>query len=239
MSEIPTQKQLMDACREHAESFGVPEHLTKAIVQFVYEGKPLDGFLSSVFADELYGAVMRADPESLAALKDTILFVYNELPGSCHGSLKRVIVWTEQGGELLNTEVTVLSVGLIAVSWLTSPLLGGVMAFLVFMLVTLFLGLALMVWRRKLLSSESRLQSLTSREAAFLLGNIILSAMAFSVLWGTIFPVISELVTGTKITVGAGFSTALLELKKFKLVGFNHRPGISPCPEDRQNIIII
>jgi cytochrome c-type biogenesis protein CcmF len=77
--------------------------------------------------------------------------------------------------------------------------------FLVFMLVTLVLGLALMVWRRKLLFPESRLQSLTSRETAFLLSNIILSAMAFSVFWGTIFPVISELVTGTKITVGAGF----------------------------------
>ncbi|MDF1536763.1 MAG: heme lyase CcmF/NrfE family subunit [bacterium] len=77
--------------------------------------------------------------------------------------------------------------------------------FLVFMIVTLLLGLALMVWRRRLLSPEHRLHSVTSREAAFLLGDIILSAMAFSVFWGTIFPVISELVTGTQIAVGAGF----------------------------------
>ncbi len=77
--------------------------------------------------------------------------------------------------------------------------------FLVFMIVTLLLALALMVWKRKLLSPENRLQSVTSRESAFLMGNLILSAMAFSVFWGTIFPVISELVTSTKITVGVGF----------------------------------
>jgi len=77
--------------------------------------------------------------------------------------------------------------------------------FLVFMLATLFLSIALMVWKRKLLTSENKLQSLTSRESAFLLGNLILSAMAFSVFWGTIFPVIAELFTGTKITVGPGF----------------------------------
>jgi cytochrome c-type biogenesis protein CcmF len=77
--------------------------------------------------------------------------------------------------------------------------------FLVFMIVTLFLALVLMVVKRKLLSGENKLHSLTSRESAFLMGNLVLSAMAFSVFWGTIFPVISELVTSTKITVGVGF----------------------------------
>ena len=44
-----------------------------------------------------------------------------------------------------------------------------------------------------------------SREAAFLFNNLLLVGMAFSVLWGTLFPILSELVRGSKITVGPPF----------------------------------
>ena len=44
-----------------------------------------------------------------------------------------------------------------------------------------------------------------SRESSFLFNNLILLASCFSVLWGTLFPVISEAVTGEKITVDAPF----------------------------------
>ncbi|MCJ7499449.1 heme lyase CcmF/NrfE family subunit [bacterium] len=77
--------------------------------------------------------------------------------------------------------------------------------FLVFMIVTLVLGLMAVWWRRKLLVTENSLDSLLSRESAFLLTNLIFSAMAFSVFWGTIFPVLSEITKGVKITVGPGF----------------------------------
>jgi cytochrome c-type biogenesis protein CcmF len=55
------------------------------------------------------------------------------------------------------------------------------------------------------LKSESQLESLVSRESSFLFNNLILLASCFAVLWGTLFPVISEAVTGEKITVGAPF----------------------------------
>ncbi len=77
--------------------------------------------------------------------------------------------------------------------------------FLVFMVVTLFLGLAAVWWRRKKLTPEFPFPSLLSREGGFLVNNLIFSAMAFSVFWGTTFPVLSELATGTKVTVGPGF----------------------------------
>lgn len=77
--------------------------------------------------------------------------------------------------------------------------------FLVFMIATLVLGLMAVWWRRKLLVTENRLQSLLSRESAFLLNNIIFSAMAFTVFWGTTFPVLFEITKGVKITVGPGF----------------------------------
>src|SRR5206468_6188793 len=48
-------------------------------------------------------------------------------------------------------------------------------------------------------------ESLVSREASFLFNNLLFIGIAFSVLWGTLFPILSELVQGTKVTVGPPF----------------------------------
>ncbi len=63
-------------------------------------------------------------------------------------------------------------------------------------------GVALLVWRRPQLATGNRFDSVVSRESAFLLNNLLLLAAVFAVLWGTIFPILSEAVEGTKITVG-------------------------------------
>jgi cytochrome c-type biogenesis protein CcmF len=55
------------------------------------------------------------------------------------------------------------------------------------------------------LRSTAELESMVSREAAFLYNNLVLVGIAFSVLWGTLFPIISEAVRGNKITVGPPF----------------------------------
>jgi cytochrome c-type biogenesis protein CcmF len=55
------------------------------------------------------------------------------------------------------------------------------------------------------LKSEHRLESLVSRESSFLFNNVLLLVAAFAVLWGTLFPVLSEWVTGSKVTVGPPF----------------------------------
>ena len=73
----------------------------------------------------------------------------------------------------------------------------------------LTLGIALTTWlilnRLDFLKSESQLDSVLSRESSFLFNNVILLASCFAVLWGTLFPVISEAATGDKITVGPPF----------------------------------
>ena len=69
----------------------------------------------------------------------------------------------------------------------------------------LVVSVGLLVWRLPLLRSENELDSLLSRESAFLFNNLILVGIAFAVFWGTIFPVISEAVRGVKITVGPPF----------------------------------
>ncbi|KAA3644129.1 MAG: heme lyase CcmF/NrfE family subunit [Chloroflexi bacterium] len=75
-------------------------------------------------------------------------------------------------------------------------------AFFVFIGFTFVGSLSLLIWRWNTLKTEHELESIVSRESAFLLQNLIFVAITFAVFWGTVFPLISELVTGTKITVG-------------------------------------
>ena len=60
----------------------------------------------------------------------------------------------------------------------------------------------LVVSRRELLRSEHRLDSLFSRESAFLANNVVLVALCFVIFWGTYFPLISEALTGSEASVG-------------------------------------
>jgi cytochrome c-type biogenesis protein CcmF len=59
------------------------------------------------------------------------------------------------------------------------------------------------------LEARAELESMVSREAAFLYNNLLLVGIAFSVLWGTLFPILSEAVRGSKITVGPPFFNAV------------------------------
>jgi cytochrome c-type biogenesis protein CcmF len=77
--------------------------------------------------------------------------------------------------------------------------------FLWFLALILVVSIGLLVWRLPLLRSENELDSLLSRESAFLFNNLLFVSIAFAVFWGTIFPVVSEWVRGVKITVGPPF----------------------------------
>ncbi|MGH2604585.1 MAG: heme lyase CcmF/NrfE family subunit, partial [Dehalococcoidia bacterium] len=77
--------------------------------------------------------------------------------------------------------------------------------FLGFLVVAAVGSFTLYARRLPLLEAESRLESMVSREASFLFNNLLLVGIAFSVLWGTLFPILSEWVQGTKVTVGPPF----------------------------------
>jgi cytochrome c-type biogenesis protein CcmF len=55
------------------------------------------------------------------------------------------------------------------------------------------------------LKSDAQFESYLSKESSFLVNNLLLVASAFTVFWGTIYPVVSEAVTGTKAMVGAPY----------------------------------
>ena len=77
--------------------------------------------------------------------------------------------------------------------------------FVWFMAVVLAVCLFFYIRNRDHLKSEHRLESLLSRESSFLFQNLVLLASCFALLWGTLFPVLSEWIEGHKITVGPPF----------------------------------
>jgi cytochrome c-type biogenesis protein CcmF len=77
--------------------------------------------------------------------------------------------------------------------------------FLVFLALVIAFCTFLIIKRWDLLKSKNELDSFLSRESAFLLNNLILVGIAFTVLWGTMFPTISEAIKGSRITVGPPF----------------------------------
>src|SRR5450631_1329002 len=77
--------------------------------------------------------------------------------------------------------------------------------FVTFLCLIFLVCLYFYVKNRSHLRSEHKLESLVSRESSFLFNNLLLLVACFTVLWGTLFPKLSELVNGTKVTVGPPF----------------------------------
>jgi len=77
--------------------------------------------------------------------------------------------------------------------------------FFVFIGFTLITSVALIIYRWKELKSETEMTSMLSREALFLLNNLLFMSILVVCFWGVIYPLISELFTGAKVTVGPPF----------------------------------
>jgi cytochrome c-type biogenesis protein CcmF len=77
--------------------------------------------------------------------------------------------------------------------------------FISFLAIILAVCVFFYVKNRSHLRSEHKLESLVSRESSFLFNNLLFLVACFTVLWGTLFPVLSEWVQGHKITVGPPF----------------------------------
>jgi cytochrome c-type biogenesis protein CcmF len=77
--------------------------------------------------------------------------------------------------------------------------------FLIYLGMVLVVAVGLVIKRLPQLQSDHRLESTLSRESSFLFNNLFLVGMMFAVLWGTMFPVLSEAIRGVKISVGAPF----------------------------------
>jgi cytochrome c-type biogenesis protein CcmF len=75
-------------------------------------------------------------------------------------------------------------------------------SFVLLIAVMVFSSIGLVVKRRGALRSEAQLDSLLSREAVFIFQNLLLVALTLVIFWVTFFPLISEAITGTEVSVG-------------------------------------
>jgi len=77
--------------------------------------------------------------------------------------------------------------------------------FVIFMGIVLAVCIFTYILQRGHLKAEHHLESLVSRESSFLFNTLVLLVACFVILWGTLFPILSEYVVGNKVTVGAPF----------------------------------
>ncbi len=77
--------------------------------------------------------------------------------------------------------------------------------FLAFLSLVLLGSFGLLAYRADQLKGQPELDSVVSRESAFLLNNVVLVSALFTILLGTIFPLISEAVVGVQVSVGAPY----------------------------------
>jgi cytochrome c-type biogenesis protein CcmF len=84
--------------------------------------------------------------------------------------------------------------------------------FLGFVVATTLFSVALILWRLPLLRARTKLESPLSREATFLYNNLLLVALCLTVLWGVIFPILTELFLGQSRTIGRPYYDFFLRI---------------------------
>ena len=77
--------------------------------------------------------------------------------------------------------------------------------FLAFIVISVFVSLGLVLWRLPRLRSPTKLESPISREAAFLYNNLLLLALCLTILWGVVYPLLSEAVRGEAVVLGRSY----------------------------------
>lgn len=81
----------------------IPPLILDGIQQFVVSRVKTGSFLLAVLENNLASAICRADPQSLAALREIVWYVHNCIPGNCHGSPQKVADWLRGGPQYRST----------------------------------------------------------------------------------------------------------------------------------------
>ena len=132
-------------------------------------------------------------------------FIHSIMIQERRGMLKvwnMVLIWLTWELTLIGTFITRSGVIQSVHSFALSPV--GPM-FAAFIALTMLGFVGLLAWRWPLLRSENQLDAVLSRETAFLTQNVVFLVVMFATLLGTVFPIVSEWVTGDKISLNAPY----------------------------------
>ena len=153
-----------------------------------------------------WGGYWSWDPVEIASLLPWLTgtaFLHSVMMQERKGMMKSWNVWLIFSTFLLTLLGTMLTRGGLVSSvhaFAASSIGYWFMAFMAIVLAVCFFTYFL---RRGHLKSERHMESLVSRESSFLFGCLVLQAACFVLLWGTLFPVLSGLVSGNKVTIDA------------------------------------
>ena len=84
--------------------------------------------------------------------------------------------------------------------------------FLAFVVISALFSVVVIVWRLPLLRARTKLESALSREAAFLYNNLLLVALCLTILWGVIFPILTQLFEGQTRTLSRPYFDFFLRI---------------------------
>jgi len=80
------------------EAINLPSHMIGSVKRYVLRGIGGGSFLTALFSNDLIGAIGKADAENQEAIGAWAQFLYNSIPGNCHGSPEKVAAWIASGG---------------------------------------------------------------------------------------------------------------------------------------------
>ena len=76
----------------------IPSHMQGAAQRYIENGIAPGSFLTAVICNDLMGAFERADEINAAAMRDWVIFFYNDAPSICWGSPDKFNAWIAKGG---------------------------------------------------------------------------------------------------------------------------------------------
>ena len=104
--------------------------------------------------------------------------------------------------------------------------------FLVFVGFIFVFCAGLLIYRWSILKDEIEFEATVSKESSFMMNNLLLLGVTFTIFWGTVYPLISESLTGHKITVGAPwFNWVSLKVFILLLIVTGKQIGRASCRE--------
>ena len=155
-----------------------------------------------------WGGYWSWDPVEIASLMPWLTgtaFLHSVMMQEKKGMMKSWNIWLIFSTFLLTVLGTMLTRGGLVSSvhaFAESPI--GYW-FMVFMVIVLAVCIFTYILQYSHLKSERPIESLVSRESAFLFNNLVLIAACFVILWGALFPVLSEYFVGNKVTFDAAW----------------------------------
>ncbi len=198
-------------------------HITRYWTMFTWMFLTIGIFLGMHWAYAVlgWGGYWGWDPVENASLMPWLTgtaFLHSVMMQEKRGMMKQWNVWLIFTTFLLTLLGTLLTrAGLVSsVHAFAQSSIGN--WFVGFMVIVLAVCIFTYILQRDHLKSEHRVESLVSRESSFAFNNVVLLLACFTILWGTLFPVLSEYVEGTKTTLsGAYYSHIAVPIGVFLL----------------------